>query len=395
MKVLYDHQTFESQNIGGISRYFFELIRHFNKDKTIDWELPIKYSNNLYLKSLPAFAENLLPIPPKPDPLADFFWGLQFKGKGTLFELKKKLFPQPVIGQEPFINKNLSVQKIIEGNFDIFHPTYYDNYFLDFIGSKPFVLTVYDLIHQIFPENFFNAPVDKNKEIIQRANKILAISESTKRDLVTIYGVDESKVVVTHLANSLNNEALENLTQFHGQLPKDYLLFVGNREGYKNFYFFAQAFAMIAEIEKNICIVCTGQAFKDYELNFFDKLNIRDRVLHFYVDDAKLVHLYKNAIAFVFPSMYEGFGLPVLEAFSCDCPVLVSNSSSLSEIGEDAVIYFEPKNISSLKQAIEKVLYAKEIRESLIKKGHLQLQKFSWQKTADATKQVYRDILTG
>jgi glycosyltransferase involved in cell wall biosynthesis len=130
-----------------------------------------------------------------------------------------------------------------------------------------------------------------------------------------------------------------------------------------------------------------------YELYYFNKLGIRDRLYHFYVDDDKLLYLYQHAVAFIFPSQYEGFGLPVLEAFGCGCPVLVSNTSSLPEVGGEAVIYFEPKKISSLIRALNIILDKKETREGLIAKGYCQLKKFSWQKTATITKEIYSRIL--
>ena len=390
MKILFDYQCFNIQNFGGVSRYFSELLNNFERDEEMDWELPISYTNNDYLKNILAVKENLLPV--KPDLFDEILSNVNFKGQGALSRLKRRFFSAGDI-RALETNKKNSIEKLKEGNFDIFHPTYYDGYFLDYIGSKPYVLTIYDLIHQIFPEIYMDVTVDKNKEIIRRADKIIAISESTKRDLVAIYGIEESKVEVTYLANSLVSNISGKSSAFEARLPTKYFLFVGLRGGYKNFFFFAQAFAIVAQADRSLSLVCTGPPMQKKELHFLKKLGIEDRVVHFYVDDIELGYLYKKAIALVFPSMYEGFGIPVLEAFSCSCPVLVSNTSSLSEIGEDAVIYFEPKNIALLIRALDDILHKQGERERLIFKGHQQLQKFSWSKNAKETKAIYKRVL--
>jgi glycosyltransferase involved in cell wall biosynthesis len=401
MKILYDYQAFERQRFGGVSRYFFELISNFDKDETMEWELPILYTGNDHLRTMAFFKEKPLskPLPPpEKDYYKSFFWGMEFIGKWRLFSLRNKIFPPQYEEQdkeEISDNKSFNIERLKEGAFDIFHPTYYDDYFLDYIGTKPFVLTVYDLIHQIYPETFSHDTIDKNKELLQKANKIIAISECTKRDLVSFFDVPEDKIVVTHLANSLDTNTSEPPISFQQQLPKNFLLYVGNRLYYKNFLFFIEAFAILEKTKENLSVVCTGPPFTKGEIDFFDRLGVKEKLYHFYVDDAKLTCLYQHAEAFVFPSLYEGFGLPVLEAFSCGCPVILSNSSSLAEIGEDAVVYFEPKNISSFRQALEKVVYNQQERKRLIEKGKGQLQKFSWKKTASATKEVYDRVLSG
>lgn len=392
MKILFDHQTFDLQNFGGISRYFYELIAEFDKDEHIDWELSIRYSNNLYLKNLSFFNDRLLPKIDRAEALKKFLWGKAFRGKERLYNIQAKFAPQNVTDHSGQ-NKLLSIEKLKEGNFDIFHPTYYDDYFIDYIGSKPYVLTVYDLIHQIFPEYFLYDAKDKNKNLFDKASKIIAISENTKADLVNIFDVEESKVVVTHLANSLQKSPGIDNGKFKTKLPEKYLLYNGNRDLYKNFLFFSQVFAVISRKEKDLQVVCTGPPFNNDELYFFKKLGIENCMHHAYINDVELACLYDNALAFIFPTMYEGFGLPVLEAFNLGCPVLVSNTSSIKEIGGDAVIYFEPKNAVSIITAVQKVLHDPELRKDLIDKGYEQVKKFSWEKTASETKKVYQQVV--
>ncbi len=400
IKILYDHQIFQNQKFGGISRYFYELLNYFESEQSIDYVLPIQYSNNEYLRQMPRFSQQVQPLPVsghrKRNDYTDFMWGMRFKGKYQLYTLKEKFFPvskpsQTIDGL--LVNKKEAIQKLKEGDFDIFHPTYYSDYFLEHIGNKPYVITVYDLIHQLFPEHFLNDFVDKSQEIVDKAAHILAISESTKRDLVNIYQIDERKVTVTYLANSLSHKAVTQGGSFTEWLPEKYLLYVGNRTQYKNFYFFVQLVAHLLQADSDIYVVCTGSPFSPEETKFFQKWSIHNKVVHRYVDDFQLAYLYKQAQALVFPSQYEGFGLPILEAFSCGCPVIASRNSSLTEVGGEAAVYFEEKNAHSIASSVTSVLKDGFLRDQLIQKGYSQLKKFSWQQTAKDTLQVYKSVL--
>jgi glycosyltransferase involved in cell wall biosynthesis len=392
MKILYDYQMFNTQNVGGITRYFYELISHFDQDNSISWEIPIKYSSNLYLKKHPAFSENLSPNPLKLNQHLNVFSKIDFISEKLLYKIENGIRHNKFYGIEYERDKKLNIDKLKEGNFDIFHPTYFDDYFMNFIGDKPFVLTVHDLINQIFPEISLHFPIDKNQSMINRADRIITASASTKKDLINIFNVDENKVDVIHLANPLEGSLLNVSDQFKEKTPERYLLYVGGRWDYKNFLFFAQMFSSLCKEDLTLKVFCTGSPFNSSEQYLFNKLGIQDRFYNAFVSDDELTYLYTNAIAFVFPSMYEGFGLPVLEAFSCGCPAVISNSSSLSEIGEDAVIYFEPKNPGSMLQALKDVIENETLRKQKIAKGYEQLKKFSWKKTAMETKQVYNKI---
>lgn len=393
MKILYDYQAFYNQDFGGISRYFYELLKSYKNDINYSYELPMMHSNNRYMIESSEFKPTILPRTPENHLYKLFLKGIEFKGKRRLFNIKQKYFPSPSLSDLE-ANKKLSIEKIKEGNFDVFHPTYYDDYFLEYLGNKPYVISVYDMIYQIFPEYFLNGGIDKNKILLQNASKILAISESTKKDLVSFYGIDEKKVEVTYLANSLIPGSQKDINEFFiAKLPENYLLFVGNRDAYKNFYFFIQAYCILLNEFKDLKIVCTGKKFEIQELVYFENLGIKGNIYHYYIDDEKLSILYQNAKAFIFPSMYEGFGIPVLEAFACGCPVIISNAGSLPEIGENAALYFEVKDINTLLKAIRKVLTNSNIRDKLINDGFEQLRKFSWNKTVEKTKNIYKNVL--
>jgi glycosyltransferase involved in cell wall biosynthesis len=263
MNIFYDYQIFEAQKFGGISRYFYELIR-----RNESCLFPIRFSNNEYLLKDENY--NLLPIP------------------------RKKRFD--------FLNKkesnlNLSNQKLIAGEFDLFHPTYFDTYFLNHIGSKPFVLTVHDMINELFPE-YYDLDDDiifQKKELINKATRIIAVSNTTKRDLLRFYPHVENKVDVVYHGCSLL------ATKDHQiKLPDNYILFVGNRNFYKNFYFFVESILPILKENRDLYLVCTGATFSQSELIYFEKLGLSNKILHYFADDSNLFSFYENARVFVY-----------------------------------------------------------------------------------------------
>lgn len=367
MKVLYDHQIFTSQIYGGISRYFFELMKNIENDNGIKYELSLKYSNNHYLNKY-----NDLKYKP-------FFINLTFRGKYRLINI---------------LNKKISKKFLIKGDYDIFHPTYYDPYFLNILNNKPFVLTIYDMIHEIYPEMFpLKDETSKKKKLLaQKATKIIAISENTKKDIIRLFNIDEKKIEVIYLANSINPS--KSTDDINIDLPKKYILFVGSRGGYKNYDLFIEAIAPLLVENNELKVVCVGGGnFKEIEKEKFKKLNIINKIFQYSVSDNILAYVYQKAIAFVFPSLYEGFGIPILESFASGCPVICSKTSSLPEVAGDAVVYFDPTDKLSMLNSIKKVIYDDKLRKQLIDKGIEREKEFTWEKTADKTKKIYEEIL--
>lgn len=388
MKVLFDYQIFETQTFGGISRYYVELIKKFCKNNLIDWELPIIYSNNIYLENE---HELFNYIKKKEDPFSYFLPDFDFKGKWKLYKAVNKLTRFP---KEEFANRELSLKHIKEKDFDIFHPTYYNDYYLEYISNKPFVITVHDLIYEKFSAQNLVTDFhsDTKQKVIKKATKVIAISENTRKDLIELFKVDEKKIEVIYQANSLQaNYDFAALSQSL-KLPEKYLLFVGNRKGYKNFNFFIHSVAPVLKNNKDLFIVCTGSAFSQEELISFSSLGISNQMKHHFVDDISLAFFYKNALAFVFPSLYEGFGIPILEAFSCGCPAILSNTSSFPEVGGDAATYFNPADKDSIYEAVNSILNNENIRIEMRQKGYERLRLFSWEKTALETQAVYEGI---
>jgi glycosyltransferase involved in cell wall biosynthesis len=390
MKILYDYQIFTKQNYGGVSRYFYELMDNLRVHK-IDIEIPINYSKNIYIKEADFLSKPLKGY----TEYKDFLFGLRPKGKAKIYKLLQKL---NFIKNAETANQKISIERLKKQNFDIFHPTYYDPYFLKHIGKKPFVLTIYDMIHETYPELFSadNKIARQKKILAQKADKIIAISENTKKDIIKFIGINEDKIQVIHLGSSINRQEnnLEMNTDLLKKLPEKYILFVGNRTSYKNFDNFSKALIPLFKINKKLNAVCAGGGeFSDKEINFFKTFNITDKFRQYSVNDSDMTLLYKNALVFVFPSLYEGFGLPILEAFNCGCPVAASNRGSLPEIAGNAAAYFNPEDISSITDAINNIIADDGTKEKMKKNGFEQLKNFSWEKTAEKTLAVYNSIL--
>jgi glycosyltransferase involved in cell wall biosynthesis len=227
------------------------------------------------------------------------------------------------------------------------------------------------------------------KKLAQKASHIISVSENTKKDIVSFWGIEEEKITVIY--HGVN--AVENCDCSYIDVPKDYVLFIGARDGYKNFLFFIHSIAGIM-IENNINLICTGKPFGNEEIELFKDLNIYSRVFHRFANDSEMAYLYKNAIAFIFPSMNEGFGIPILEAYANDCPVLLSNTSCFTEIAGNAALYFDPKSRSEIQNKINELINSNSLRNELIIKGRTRVNSFSWENAAVETAEVYSHYLS-
>jgi len=176
--------------------------------------------------------------------------------------------------------------------------------------------------------------------------------------------------------------------------PKNYILFVGKRNGYKNFNIFIESITPLFDDNLDLTVVCVGGGeFNNQELELFEELTIKEKVFQFNLDDNTLAQCYSNALLFVFPSLYEGFGIPILESFSSSCPLVCSNTSSFPEVAEEGAVYFDPSSKESIYNSVKQVLDSKDERDRLIKNGQERLKYFSWEKAVHETNKVYRNIL--
>ncbi len=367
MKISYDHQIFCDQVYGGISKSFFELANHMAllEPKKITVKIISPFYRNKYIDiKNKNFLFNGLKVP-------------DFKKSGRFCSILNSI-----------------IAPVILNNYDpdIIHFTNY-NSLINFKSRAKKIVTVHDMIHELFPQYF--TKIDKTSDFkryaVDNSDHIICNSKNTQNDLVKLFKVDINKTSVVHFACPLVNKSVENFVKN----DKPYLLYVGKRGGYKNFQRFLEAYSS-PEIKNYFDLVAFGgDSFSKEEIKMFDELKIsKNSLKQVNGDDQLLTAYYKNASLFVYPSLYEGFGFPPLEAMKNSCPVICSYGSSISEIVEDAALLFDPYSINSIKDKIISVIYNDNIRSSLISKGLSQVNKFSWARCAKETYKIYEKVLS-
>jgi glycosyltransferase involved in cell wall biosynthesis len=369
VKIAFDHQTFTHQSYGGISRYYSILANELFFTKN-DVKIFAGIHRNNYLKCLP---------------------------DGVVSGVSLKKYPSKTGPFFHVLNHITSQYQISKWKPELVHETYFSSPHTLFSSDAARVTTVYDMIHEIFPSQFSSrdSTSKSKRKTLNRVDHIISISESTKHDLINIFGVDESKISVVYLGVSLDgfssviNDALSTVN------GKPFLLYVGSRFGYKNFDGLLKAVASSAKLKSSFDIVAFGGgAFNSEELALIRSLGFSvSQVRQCSGSDQELAGLYSRAAAFVYPSLYEGFGLPPLEAMASGCPVVTSNTSSMPEVVRDAGVYFNPNEIEDMRFAIERVVFLPSVRSDLVLAGFENIKSFSWNKCAAETLTVYKKVL--
>lgn len=379
MRILYDHQIFERQEIGGISRCFVELYR--NLPKGIESKISLKESDNVYIKAL-----NITGVCPKRTGINHFICRRHFPGKWHLYSWYNGIVKPK---ESPDYNLINSIEEIKKGDFDIFHPTYFSDYFMPYLNGKPFVLTIHDMTPELYPQYFRgDNQIALKRELAPLANAIIAVSENTKQDVIRILGVPEEKVHVVYHGCSLSIPKKE-----HQPFHYPYILYVGDRRGYKNFIPFVKQITPVLKHHKELHVICTGHPFNKDEKVLFNELGVSHLFINKWAEtDADLYDLYHFAECFVYPSDYEGFGIPILEAYQADCPVLLNRASCFPEIAKDAAIFFDLDSYD-LSDKYE-MLFSMSLdeRASLLDKQRKRLADFSWEKSAEKLTQIYETL---
>lgn len=362
-KVLIDHQKFSTQKYGGISRYFANIIQGIKRTDTVDYQLGVVHAKNHYIQNEP------LPV------------------KGSLSDLVLNRNER----YDYRLNELYCKRLLGKGDFDVFHPTYYDPYYFQKL-KKPLVITIHDMTYERLPEYFWAMdPLTRQKrENIQRADAIITISETTRKDMLSFFDVDPKKVSIIYHGIDIDSPLV---TQPVVDLPEQYILFVGDRSGYKNFYLFLNAVSKLATRFPDLHVVLAGGGKLEVaDQEFIQRLKLTDRVRHIGATDEQLTYLYQNAQLFVYPSLYEGFGLPILEAFKARCPMLLSDTDCFREVAADAAVFFEPTNLDDLVDTLTSTLTNPTIKASLVEKGIKRLKDFTLQKSIDQTLNVYKSL---
>lgn len=367
-RIAYDHQVFVWQEYGGISRYIYEIAGRIAQTEGYVVSVVAPLHVNRYL----AHASTDLRV-----------LGMRI----PKFPKTSRIYKT--------VNSALTVPIMAWFKPDLVHETYYSAVSLAPKRAKV-VLTVHDMIHERFKQYFSQGdPTSQNKALaVRRADHVICISEQTRRDLIELFKVDPAKLSVVSHGFSLIDRGVKTTEDVTSGRP--FLLYVGNRGAYKNFEGLLLAFAAAPRLRNEYDLVCFGGGrLTAEENNSIARLRIPDRqVRQMSGDDAVLAGLYRTARALVFPSLYEGFGIPPLEAMSFDCPVVCSGVSSIPEVVGDAAVLFNPRDRDSMQTAIERIVDDNELRHSLIARGRERVKLFSWNRCAQETRSIYQRVLS-
>jgi glycosyltransferase involved in cell wall biosynthesis len=364
MRIFYDGKIYSLQSFGGISRYFANIINR----------LPIDYTPIITTFSKPDKQKEHYPVHP------------------NLKACQYSRFLHYRIA--PIVEKYYFRKVTDNEEFELAHPTYHSLLTQrDFSDYKcPVILTIHDMIHELFPrKDSLKIEREKKRKAVLSAQAILCVSENTKKDLLELYPTLENKITVTYLASEIDI----NMSYGQENVPQQpYLLYVGGRDKYyKNFDSLLLAFSKVVSVNPDIKLCVVGYPFHKYEINLIQELKLTDYIENFgQISDNHLAKLYRCSLAFIYPSLYEGFGIPPLEAMSCGTVAVASNISSIPEVVGDAGILFNPKAIGDLADIILFLLDNPAERDRLIAKGFQRAKDFSWDKTTAKTIEVYRSV---
>ena len=288
--------------------------------------------------------------------------------------------------------------KIRKYKIDLMH---FPHFNVPIFYFNPFIITIHDLILKRFPTRrastltpFLYWLKSLAYQIvifsaIKRAKKIIAVSNYTKNDILKYFKIKSDKIKVVY-EGAPQRPRLEKITS--NSVSKKYLLYVGNAYPHKNLERLILAFNKLIKEKKDLHLILVGETDYFYRKIKDKFLNSKQIIFTDFVSDKELVALYKNASVYVFPSLYEGFGLPPLEAMSCGAPVVCSQASCLPEILEDSAVYFNPKDINDIVEKIKYVLNNKDIQKKLISKGFQQVKKYKWEKMTQETLKIYKSV---
>ena len=358
MRVAFDEQIFAIQRHGGISRVFAELAREFETNPSHGVELqPVNAPIvNEYILRDHTIAERLVVRPGK-------HWATT-------------------------IGRSMARRRHI-GPADIVHSTFYLPRMLKDYPQAKRVVTVYDMIPEVFPKSRRRLDILTSKhEYVRKADHVVCISESTKRDLLRIYPDVTAPVTVVHLGvGSEFNPGVPPLPSF----PDNYLIHVGMRQNYKDGTTLFRAFAHIASGYRDLQLILVGGgSITSHERQLLVELGIETRVTQTTLREPDLPSAYAHARMCVFPSRYEGFGFPALEAMASGTPTILCDSSSLPEIGGESTWYFEPGDDAALAKQIAAVLDDPITTSGRVQQALNRAKSFTWHNSASRLADVYR-----
>ncbi|MFC3886615.1 glycosyltransferase family 4 protein [Bacillus songklensis] len=284
----------------------------------------------------------------------------------------------------------------------LFHNTRSGNTFFQPLDI-PYVTTVHDIIPLKFQDEFPEKVVDRWKNFfppyIDGARHIITVSKKTTEDLVAWTGIDKSKISIVYqgidpMCERISKENAKLLMKQHYDLEQPYILTIGRKQHYKNIQTLLKACCLLPDqLKQDVKLVITGNGVENYQ-PIINELSLQEYVKPLgYVPEELLSVLYSGSELFAFPSLYEGFGLPPLEAMAYGVPVISSGIDTMKEILGDAAVYFDPNNPQDIAEKIKLMLNDSSLCKEISEKGLEQVKKYSWEETARQTLQVYRSLL--
>lgn len=374
MKILYDGEIYSIFRRGGVIRYFHNLIARLPRQCH-----PLVLGND--------------EMPESPD-----------HPNLRQHVHANRWVPKPL----KFVRKSLD-RRYCRARFrslapDIIHPTYFQNVAKGRYDRRevPLVLTVYDMIHERFA-----AEIDRNgkhsqlkRDAVRRADHLICISETTRQDLIERFGIPESRTSVTLLGVEPQFSDPAALASHHdlqgewwNRLSAPYFVFVGRRDLYKNWDRLLKAFQQVQATHPEIRLAVVGSRFGPEEQLAIDRLGLTAAVVHLgAVNDPTLVAIYRKSLGFVFPTLWEGFGLPLLEGIASGTCVLASDIQVFREIAAGGFEPFDPYDPESIAQAMLIIASDPEHRQQIIQRGQQLLPAYNWADTAARTFEIYQNV---
>jgi len=356
VRLALDEQIFAIQEYGGISRLFTELARQYALDPSLGVSLlPL---------CAPIINRYVLDDP----------------------RLRSELQVRQARNEWTALARYFS-RVSVKTDCDVVHNTFYLPHGLAPTRGVRRVVTIHDMIPELRPDTRRRLDLlTLKRRYVEKADHVICVSESTRHDLLRVYGSIKAPISVVH--HGVDPAFQPGMARLEG-LPERYVLFVGNRGQYKDADVLFQAFALLRQAEGVELLCVGGGEFSRAERQRLEGLGISARVHQMQLSDGGMASAYANAEAFVFPSHFEGFGLPALEAMASGTATILASSSSLPEVGGDAALYFDAGNAAALADVLDSVLANNELRRDLAERGVVRASRFTWRATAAQTAAVY------
>ena len=367
LRVAFDDEIFTAQRYGGVSRAFTELSEALAEEPGVVPLLPFPFTTNRHLAA------------------SRVFHGRVLGGGRHIPGLRSLMRP---------INRRAITATLARAQADILHATWYNPALA--AANVPLVVTVHDMVPELMPgsvDSIANALHRGKLALVHRASRVIAVSATTAADLCRLSGLpqDTVRVIYHGITDRMRWQPINGRPP---DLPGSYLLFVGRRGGYKNFAGIAPSVADLLRRNVQLHLLCVGGGpFRAKELEPFVLAGVARRVQRIDADDRLLAACYSHAVALLFPSLYEGFGMPLLEAMINHCPVICSNRGALVEIGADAPFYFDPAEPDQIIELVEALSRDRAHRRAHVAKSASRAADFSWRRAAAAHAALYRELV--